>query len=136
MYTQAGSKKGVQAANTTPLKSNEKKPPKCRHRNRSHYCFFLDKKPKIAFLISTGCTICSLIFFPIFFHAFSPQCVTVIWHSLVSSRRRVSTSARQTISACTARAATAVTASSQERWSPLWDARTTPSALSAVFAGT
>lgn len=32
--------------------------------------------------------------------------------------------------------ATAVTASSQERWSLRWDARTTPSALFAVSAGT
>lgn len=32
-------------------------------------------------------------------------------------------------------AVTAVTPSSREKWSLLWDARTTPSALSAVFAG-
>lgn len=75
-----------------------------------------------------------LSFFSHFF--LSPQCVTVIWLDLASSRRRASTFVRPTISACTVHAVTAVTASSQERWSLLWDARTTPSALSAVSAGT
>lgn len=106
-------------------------------------CFF-KRKPKIAFNIGNICwrphpqviSICfSVLSVLIFSHLVSPQCVTVIWRVLASSRRRASTSVRQTISVCTVHAATAVTASSQERWSLLWDARTTPSALSAASAG-
>lgn len=67
---------------------------------------------------------------------FSPQCVAVIWLDLASFRRRASTFAQLTISVYTALAATAVTTLSRERWSLLWDERTTPSASSAVSAGT
>lgn len=74
--------------------------------------------------------------FSFVFHMISLQCVIVIWLDLASSRRRVNTSVQQTISVCTAHAATAVTASSQERWSLLWGARTIQSVLSAVSAGT
>lgn len=66
---------------------------------------------------------------------FSPQCAAVIWHGLASSRRRASTSAQQTTSVCTARAAIAVTALSQEKWSLLLAAHTIPSASSAACAG-
>lgn len=96
------------------------------------FLLFQDWSPKIAFLKSTGYSISYLIFS----HPLSPQCVTVIWRDPAFSRRRASTSVRQTISVCMVHGATAVTASSQERWSPLWDARTIPSALSAVSAGT
>lgn len=68
-------------------------------------------------------------------YPFSPQCAAVIWRGLASSRRRASTSARQTTSVCTARAAIAVTALSQERWSLLLAAHTIPSASSAASAG-
>lgn len=94
--------------------------------------FFFFEKPKIAFWMLSHCFKHLSLTFS---HTYPPQCVTVIWHDLASSRRRASTSVRQTISACTEHAVTAVTPSSQERWSLLWDARTTPSALSAVCAG-
>lgn len=64
-----------------------------------------------------------------------PQCATVTWLGRASSRRRASTSAQPTTSVCTARGATAATASSRGRWSRLWDAPTTPSASSAASAG-
>lgn len=68
-------------------------------------------------------------------YPFSPQCAAVIWRGLASSRRRASTSARQTTSVCMAHAAIAVTALSQERWSLLLAAHTIPSASSAACAG-
>lgn len=68
-------------------------------------------------------------------YPFSPQCAAVIWHGLASSRRRASTSALQTTSVCMVRAAIAVTALSQERWSLLLAAHTIPSASSAACAG-
>ena len=91
---------------------------------------------KIIWQVSACAFVFWVSWFLTFSHLFSPQCVTVIWHDLASSRRKESTSARQTISGSTVHAATAVTASLQERWSPLWDAHTTPCALSAVSAGT
>lgn len=90
--------------------------------------------------LSTVNSICFIVLSKLLSLTFSlpffRQCVTVTWHDLASSRRRASTSVQQTISVCTVHAVTAATASSQERWSLLWDALTTPSALSAVSAGT
>lgn len=64
------------------------------------------------------------------------QCAAATWRAPDSSRRAASTSARKTTSGCTARSATAVASSSQERWSQPWAAPTTPSASSAASAGT
>lgn len=98
---------------------------------------FLGWEAKMSILLLlTYALVFWMSWFLTFSHLFPPQCVTVIWLDPASSRRRASTSVRQTISVCTAHAATAATASSQEKWFPLWDARTTPSALSVVSAGT
>lgn len=130
IYTQAGKKAGDLAERKNPqndILMNVMLPHLI-----TGACDFYGWKPKIAFLISVG----YFISFLVFSHLFSLQCVTVIWRDPGSSRRRASTSVRRTTSVYMAHGATAVKASSQERWSPLWDARTTLSALSAVCAGT
>lgn len=117
-------------ANTHTVQNKQEN--KTVHQHNSHFFF----SHVHSLLHSLVISLLLQVYCPDLFCGLFPQCATVTWLGRASSRRKASTSARPTTSVCTARGATAATASSRGRWSRLWGELTTPSASSAVFAGT